>query len=471
MARAATHLPVIPSWQNTVVKIPPPDPQYVSMNKGLGFIAFLSLPLSISALLFSGDYDYASAIGLIPLLLLINVVLVMVFSTRDPLLRQTMLGATAVKIAGAGLYLFMCYRVYDNGADALHYFTVGQGLANAFWSRGEWPLMFPLWSTSLVNTIVAHLILIVGPSMPALFVLFAFFSLWGGYFFYRAFCLIFPNGNRAAASVLLFFLPSIVLWTSSIGKDAIIALFLGIAAYGFALVRTRPGPRSYVVLSIGLAGAMAIRPHVAAMLSVAMVFPYLFAKNLRGIAGGVYKVAGLLILAAASVFLVSQAQDFLQMSDFKNATSVIERISNANREGGSGFGAGSSLPARVAMAPLLLFRPLPWEIHNPQSAVASLEGLTLLFLLWRRRNGLLQLVRGWRANPYVLFIVLYAGVFCVTFAAASSNFGTLSRMRVMLLPFAVMMLCGAPAVQRASASAVRAPQPRPYGRRAVTEPR
>lgn len=445
------------------------DPRYSLVSKGVGLVVFLLAPLWISALFFAGDYEYSSAIGLIPLLVLLNIGLVLGVSRRDPFLRITMLAATVLKVAGAGMALLVSFRVYETGADALHYFTVGQNLANGFWARGEWPLMLPLWSTTLINTLSAYLVMIIGPSIPALFVLFAFFALWGGYFFYRAFCLAFPNGNRGAAALLLFFLPSIVYWTACIGKDAVIALFLGIAAYGFAKMRLRPGARSYLVLGAGLLGVMAIRPHVAAMLGVSLVIPYLLARNRRGLVGGLYKVAGLLILGAGSAFLVSQAQDFLQISDFKKASTTIENITSKTRLGGSAFGQTSSLPARAAMAPFLLFRPLPWEAHNLQSAIASLEGLALLFLLWRNRNGVLRLVRRWRANTYVLFIVLFAGEFCITFSAAASNFGTLSRMRVMLLPFALMLLCAPPAVAHA---AVRPGQVRRRFRRApLTETR
>lgn len=436
----------------TALRTPPPSPRlqsrYLLISKAIGLIAFLLSPIWISGLLFAGEYEYASAIGLIPLLVVINLGLAVAVTRRDPLLRVTMMSATILKTAAAGAYLLMSYRVYETGADALHYFTIGQDLANGFWSRGDWPFMQPLWSTNLINTLTGYAVIVVGPSLPALFVLFALFSLWGGYFFYRAFCEAFPDGDRGAAALLLFFLPSLVFWTACIGKDAVIAVFLGIVAYGFARVRKRPTLPTYLIIGLGLAGVMAVRPHVAAMLGVSLVFPYLMARNDRGVIGVLWKAAGIAVLAAASVFLVSQAKDFLQVTDFQNASSTIERINKVTRLGGSAFGASSSLPVRAAMAPFLLFRPLPWEAHNVQSGIAAFEGMALLVVFWRNRNRLLKLVRAWRANTYVLFIVLYAVEFCVTFSAASSNFGTLSRMRAMLLPFALMLLCAPPLLTR-----------------------
>lgn len=413
-------------------------------SKAVGLVTFLLAPLWFSGLLFAGDYEYSSAIGLIPLLLFFNLGIVVLVSRRDPLLRITMISATVLKAASAGAYLLMSYRVYETGADALHYFTVGRELVNTFWSRGEWPLMLPLWSTNLINTLTGYAIIALGPSLPAIFILFALVSFWGSYFFYRAFCLTFPEGNRPLALLALFFVPSVVFWTACIGKDAIIALFLGMSAYGFALARQKPSMRSYMLLGVGLLGTMAVRPHVAAMLATAIVIPYMFSQNRRGILGTLYKALGFGLLVAGSAFMVTQAQQFLQVSDFNSASRTLEHVTGMNRLGGSAFGAQTSLSIRIALAPFLLFRPLPWEAHNLQSGIAALEGLVLLVLFWRARNGILQLVRGWRANPYVLFILLYAMEFCVAFAAASSNFGTLSRMRAMLLPFALMLLCAPP---------------------------
>jgi len=444
--------------------------RYFLAAKAIGLLTILLSPLWISALLFSGDYDSTTAIGLVPLLIVVNLALLLVATRRDPLLRTVMIAGTVLKAAASGAAMFTSYRIYDTGADALHYFTVGQYLANGFLTRGEWPLMLPLWSTSLINTICGYLVLIIGPSMPAVFVLFSLFASWGCYFFYRAFCIAFPDGNRGAAALLLFFLPSTVYWTAAIGKDALIAFFLGLVAYGFARLRVRAGLRSYVVIGVGLLGVMAVRPHVAAMLGLAFLLPFMLAKNRRGIAGALYKAAGLLILLGAAVFFVTQASEFLDLNDFQKAPTTIEAISNKTRLGGSSFGATSSLPARAAMAPLLLFRPLPWEAHNLQSGVASLEGLILIVLVWRARKGIYRVVRGWRQQPYVLLIVIYGMEFSLAFSAAASNFGTLSRMRVMLLPFAIMLLCAPPVVMRAVA--VRRQQvPGPLQRRPLPEPR
>ena len=82
-----------------------------------------------------------------------------------------------------------------------------------------------------------------------------------------------------------------------------------------------------------------------------------------------------------------------------------------------------------------------WEARNPQSAMASLEGLFLVGLGWRRRKQLLSVVKNWRENPFVFFLLLFVAEFSIIFSAAITNFGLLARQRVMATPFLIMLLC------------------------------
>ena len=135
------------------------------------------------------------------------------------------------------------------------------------------------------------------------------------------------------------------------------------------------------------------------------------------------------------------------MQDFSQAGYVVNNVAHNNSHilpGDSTF--GESLASRMALAPFLLIRPFPFEVHNAQAAVASIEGACLLVLFVRKRKSLYYVWRQLRSNPFVLFLVLYALEFTVVFAAAVTNFGLLNRERVMLLPFALMLFLadGAP---------------------------
>ena len=67
--------------------------------------------------------------------------------------------------------------------------------------------------------------------------------------------------------------PSLVYWGSSIGKEAVVGFFLGITAYGAALVLARRGKVGFgtILIAIGLVGSAYVRPHFAAIWAGAIV--------------------------------------------------------------------------------------------------------------------------------------------------------------------------------------------------------
>ena len=82
----------------------------------------------------------------------------------------------------------------------------------------------------------------------------------------------------------------------------------------------------------------------------------------------------------------------------------------------------------------VLFRPFPWEAHNAQALVSSLECLLMLGIFvssWPRLKRLPTLMR---QRPYVTFSLIYLLLFVYAFSSFG-NFGILARERVQVLPF------------------------------------
>jgi hypothetical protein len=200
-----------------------------------------------------------------------------------------------------------------------------------------------------------------------------------------------------------------------------------------------------LLLTIGLLGSLALRPHVAAMLSVSMLLPFALSKNRRGMSGIFAKAFIAPLLIAASFYLTWKAQDFLEMKDYQQATNVLRQVGQDNSFGNSTFNVSASLPARVAAAPLLFFRPFPWEARSLQGIIAAGEGLLLLWLTWKRRKYLWPAVRRWRENAFRAFLLLFLIEFSLVYSAAITNFGLLARERVMALPLLLMLIWLMPA--------------------------
>jgi hypothetical protein len=378
----------------------------------------------------------------VALIMSFNYYLILHCTRRHPSLRRLMAVGMLAKMAAAGLYVTMVVRLYDYTADMPHYFYAAQGFATDYLQTGILTVPDPLWGTNFPPFLAQCIFVVTGISLPVAMVVFASMSFWGAYLIYRAFCIGFPNAARFdLVATLAFLLPSCVFWTASLSKDAVVMLGAGIATYGFARVHQRVSLQGYVLLVTGLVVIMTVRPHMAGIIAVAFVFPYLLGANRTGMSGLALKVVGLPALVGLTWVFVSQAETYVEMSDFSQSGSAVMQVAKSN----SGFGGstyGESLGSRMALAPFLLIRPFPFEVRNFQAAFASLEGMGLLVLFVRRRKALYLTLARIRSNPFAMFLVLYAIEFTAIYAAATTNFGLLNRQRVMLLPFVLMLFLG-----------------------------
>jgi len=422
--------------------------QVETIVKLVGFICILSAPLWVYGLFFpfpSGfpiENHVPTVLLVLVLVLALQLVLIQKISAGDPFTAGVMGVGFLLKLAAVSAFMYMAFRVYEGTADALHYFGEGSRIADEFSLTGDWNFPRPYWNTNSIIIINGVLINMVGPSFQALMIIFATLSFWGQYLLFRAFCIAFPGGQHKVAALLMFCFPSIVFWTSAIGKDAVILFFIGACCYGFAKMRERTDPIALVTVLVSLGGVMLVRPHVAAMLAIAFGYAYLLSKNRTGLLGMAAKIVGIPLLLLASVYLVAQARTFVDLNDIGKTASVLKRVGGLNQIGGSAF--GSSFLYRLVAAPFLLFRPFPWEVRSPQAAIAGIEALGLVIFVWRRRGFVRSSLRSWRENAFVLFSWVYILEFSLVFAGAMTNFGMLVRQRVMLLPLALMVALSQP---------------------------
>ena len=87
------------------------------------------------------------------------------------------------------------------------------------------------------------------------------------------------------------------------------------------------------------------------------------------------------------------------------------------------------------MAPLLTFRPLFWEVRNPQMAVACIEGCFLFYAFWMRKRRIFQAFLNARNSPALVAATIFCLEFSITFSVGMGNVGTLVRERAAMLPF------------------------------------
>ena len=423
------------------------DRGLTSVVKVVGVSCLLTAPWWIYYLIFCDyeAYDFLVQNALVSLRAILAIVVINLLFVRAAIRRDLKAGLPMIvgymlKLASSAIFLYLVLNVYEGAADMVGYFRQGAQLASGYEATGDLPYMTPFWSSNFVKITSGYLILLFGFSVSTLMVVFATIGFWGQYFFYRAFCIGFPEGDRFRAAVLIFLLPSIFYWTSFIGKDALMMLGLGLVSFGFALLTRRSALRAIPPLLVGLGITLAVRPHISALVCLAMASTYLLGKNRRGIVGAIAKIIGIPILVAGSFYLIEQAKAFVDLQDVSQTAKVLKETAHSTRLGGSQFGS-NSVGVRIAYAPFLLFRPFPWEIHNLPSLVASLEGLFLMILAWLQRRRILAVAMHFRSKPFTFFILLCIAELSAVLAGGITNFGLLARERVMMMPMAVMLLC------------------------------
>jgi hypothetical protein len=349
-----------------------------------------------------------------------------------------------VLILSFALKLLAAYLRFRMGllADAFVYDKFGEDIARTL-AAGEWPVMDRYWSTGFVRLVTGMVYLVTGPTLYGATILWAWFGLLGMLGFYKAFTVAFPDGNRRLYMALILLYPSMLLWTSSLGKDALMVLALGMGAYGTARLHRRLDVPGLWWLALGTAGMLMVRPHIVGVFVVALVVSMLVRPIRAGVLSPVIRLAGLAVLVPVALGLISTAAGFIRLESL-TAESVLEFVEWAGgqtEQGGSAFARiNPRTPVGFVVGTLtVLFRPFPWEAHTVFASMTALEGLGLLALVLLRWRSFKAALLAVRRDSYLVLVLVYALVF-IFFFANMANFGVVARQRVQVYPFVFMLL-------------------------------
>lgn len=384
------------------------------------------------------------------LLLLVTTVLSLVIFRRaarnDPeesLLFQVLMTAWLAKLASISAKLYLLNTVFGGAADAQQYHRAGGSIA-ATLASGALPMMENFWGTEFVELITGLLYLVTGPTFVGAWIVWGWLGTLGMLLHYKAFVTAFPQGSRRLYMALVFFTPSILMWTNALGKDALVAFTLGITAYGAARAsRTSLNLGSLAIMGFGLGGTLLVRPHVAAIVMAALVAVVMLRPIRAGLLTPVFRIATLLVFVVVAVIVVRTSASFLEVEDLsvEGVTEFLETEQEQSAQGGSAFtGSFPTTPRALGIAIVtVLFRPFPWEASGLLGLAAGAEGLAVLaLLLWRLRGVLSAWIYAFR-DAYLAFQVVYISLF-VFFFSIISNFGILVRQRVQVLPFLFVLV-------------------------------
>lgn len=351
--------------------------------------------------------------------------------------------AYVAKLIGASLRYYTITVVYGRG-DAFGYHEVGTTLA------GDWRnFAIPVGEAGGAGTRFTEVAtgLVYAPYRPSMltgFFIFATLAFLGQLLLYAAARRVLPPNRLRAYAFFVLLLPTFVFWPSSIGKDSLMLLFIGMAAYGASRLFESYSLVPLLLVATGLGLAAGIRPHIAVLVGGSIMLAMVFARvpragpgRLRRFTLVIAAVAGVVLLASSvsSTFDIGFSQDEIEP--------FIQDVQRRTSQGGSAVQADpfSGLRDLPSGSLRVLFRPFLPEANNLGALLSALEGTLLLGLLiwraptmWRNRKDL-------RHKPYLMFALIFTLGFMIAFTPIL-NLGIMVRQRTQVLAFFGVLLVG-----------------------------
>ena len=318
------------------------------------------------------------------------------------------------------------------GLDAKWYYVSGKALNNpvALLEFGA--------GTQNIRALVG-LLSYVTDAYSSMKVIFSYVGLIAIYIFYRS-AVICLGRENIVVLYALGLLPSLLFWSSILGKDPIVLLGIAIYCYGVAGLIVRQKITMLLYVAIGLFIASFIR----VWLGVIFVTPLIITYVMSGRSSALTKLMFLLIAVPGFLLTLQGFSEQFSLETTQDLVTRTDQISGAWARGGSAQqieGGFTSIRSMIAFMPIgaftALFRPLPFEISNAFGMLAGLENAFLLslFVVGLMRRGL-----GCFRQPVLLWALTTLLVWSAVYGFASyQNLGSAFRFRVQVVPILLLL--------------------------------
>lgn len=410
-----------------------------------------------------GFWAYATAVSpdqWVPVLVFVGLMTVSApivywLSPRDTRLRRLLILGLVLKLFAVFPRYLVNEVTYEGNSDAGQYHRAGQVFYQNVHEEGSWSLdgsTIDAYSdeTRIIGYITGLVYLAVGTSEMGGYLAFSWVCWFGLVCFYRSFRVAYPNAPPRLAALLIFFLPSMLYWPSSLGKDAVMVAGLGLFTLGIARLVTSSKPLlglAYLVPSAAL--VLAIRPHLL-LVALIGVGASMVARNASGSRTGAASTARVVLLLALIPLLLvgmTRVDDlFGSVQDGNNftVTEALDRTGDQTSVGGSAFETrpiNSLLDVPVAVVSVL-YRPFPFEVSSIAVLISSLESTFLLVMTFAAGRWIWRVVPAMYRHPFSAFCGGYVLAFIFAFSNIG-NAGILARQRVQMFPVLMLLVAAA----------------------------
>jgi hypothetical protein len=309
-------------------------------------------------------------------------------------------------------------------------------------------------STGSMSAVSGAITYLTGPSVAAVCLVVGVFACLAQLAIYKMVREDHPPAERPALMWGLTLVPSVILWSSALAKEAVAVAFFGfLCAASHRLAKGRSVVLSLAFVSLCGVGIGMVKPYVLFPFVLAAAAWFYASRRTAGRPGVRPVYLGLAIILAA-LGLAAMGAAFPEFGTSKlGETTALQQDRGALAGGGSytemGDRDATSLSQQIPFVPLALmnalFRPFIFESRNGPMLAAALESTVLtimmIALIWRFR---------WRrvrdevlSSPTLAFCIVFVLTFAAAVGLATTNLGTLSRYRMPMMPFyatAVLLL-------------------------------
>lgn len=289
-------------------------------------------------------------------------------------------------------------------------------------------------------------------------IFFGLFSFAGQWKLFQVFNHHNKGKNQILLAIAVLYSPSIWFWGSGLMKDSIC-----IGAVGFIIsivynitVKKKTTIRDWILLPFFIYLVFIIKSYIIIILLASIAF-VIFINYVFLLKNTIVRFAVIFLFLVAS-FLLATFVDFSSQinslveesySQVMSFQQNYEALQSADENSKAGFeltNLDASLSGMLLKSPAVifscLFRPFLWESKKIIIIFTSLESTALLlatiFLLFKTR--FLWFFNIIFKDPLILFCFVLSIFFALIIGFTTFNFGTMTRYKIVLLPFYYFML-------------------------------
>jgi hypothetical protein len=294
--------------------------------------------------------------------------------------------------------------------------------------------------TANVANINSYFTYLVGNSYYALKIVNSLIGFVGLILLYKTYEYIIKKSHLTISNRFIYFFflfPTVLFWSSILGKDPLNLLFIGLFSYGFIHLIDKFRLRYIFMIIISIWFVSYIRSWWSIIMITSMFFYYLKINSVRNF---------ILFILIMPIFTIA-AMQFLQTQGITSIDQMFLKMAETSKNlayGGSSVGVhvvsgfGDYLLWFLPNLFTTLFRPMPWDIRNAFSLIAAVENVVLFYLFYK------YIFKNWRliyANKYLKFYILLIFSWSLLYVIISpTNLGMAVRFKLQVLPLMLILI-------------------------------